>query len=83
MWTLIGPFNEQVVVRDGAAGTHAAVEDFFMFSAVVTHINDPDISGGRARRAAIECFKLVRDAGMAQFIAHRLPCARFWRCALL
>jgi hypothetical protein len=36
------------------------IEEFFMFTTVATNVNDPDNTGMRARRAAVECFKLVQ-----------------------
>jgi hypothetical protein len=40
-----------------------------MFTTVASNVNDPDATGTRARRAAVECFKLVQDLDLSAFIA--------------
>lgn len=56
---------EHVVTR-GAGGQ---INEFFMFTTVAANVNDPDTTGTRARRAAVECFKLVQDLDLSAFIA--------------
>ena len=58
---------EHVVLRVGDGDKE--IREFFMFTTVAANINDPDTTGTRARKAAIECFKLVQDTDLSVFIA--------------